>query len=274
MSDEEKKKPKTPSDLIKQDEINKQNEKNKNLPLPLGDDKLNSFDKDGNMYIKLTMDDSALVVRADGTVDMISHDLEKSQDGYVGDVEDLNKTFSLVLALASAIENEDLYNRIFHNLNMTLMQRWEQIPSDIKDGIVEQRDETERNRTASDRAEKQKRVDEFRKRMNKYKEKFLDDEKRKLMDDLAAEADFREQYSDDFDAPEPKEPVNEDFMMEQLDEHMQNMERKSKPKMKKRKRNPLAKLIGVDWNPYDKTLVEKKGKWRLDYPPKDEGEDE
>lgn len=264
MSDEEKKKPKTPRDLIKQDETNKTNE-----------DKLNKFDRHGNMYIKLTMDDSALVVRADGTVDMVSHDLEKSQDGYVGDVEDLNKTFSLVLALASALENEDLYNRIFHNLNMTLMRRWEQIPPDIKDDIVNQRNETEKQRTEQDKIEKQKRVDEFRKRMNKYKEKFLEDEKKKLLEDLAAEADFREQFSDDFDAPEPKEPVGEDYMMEQLDEHMQHMERKARqenPKLRKRKRNPLSELKGIDWNPYDETLIAKKGKWRLDSPPPDEDE--
>jgi len=54
------------------------------------------FDKDGNLFIKLTVDDSALVVRADGGIEMISHELEKAEGGYVGDIEDLNKTFSLV----------------------------------------------------------------------------------------------------------------------------------------------------------------------------------
>ena len=64
-----------------------------------------------------------MIVRADGTVELTSHDLENSEDGYLGDIEDLNKTFSLVLALASALEDEDLYNRIFHNLNMVLMKK-------------------------------------------------------------------------------------------------------------------------------------------------------
>ena len=90
------------------------------------------FDKEGNLFIKLTIDDSALVVRADGGIEMISHELEKAEGGYVGDIEDLNKTFSLVLALTSALENEDLYNRIYHNLNLVLMQKWEEIPEDIK----------------------------------------------------------------------------------------------------------------------------------------------
>ena len=45
----------------------------------------------------------------------------------------------MVLALASALENEDLYNRIFHNLNMTLMRKWDKMPDDIKEDIVEKR---------------------------------------------------------------------------------------------------------------------------------------
>ena len=259
---DQNKKPKSPSDLIKAEE-----EARKKKTMEDG-----GFDENGIMYIKLTTDDSALIVHSDGTVEMVSHDLEKSKDGYVGDVEDLNKTFSLVLALASALENEDLYNRIFHNLNMTLMQRWEDIPDDVKDDIVEHRKEKNEKQTDVEREEKTKRVDEFRKRMNMYKNKFIDDEKKKLMDDLAAEADFREQYSDDFTDP----PRGKEHMMEKFEEHMEHMDRESrkeKPKIKKRKRNPLAKLIGIDWNPYDKTLVAKKGQWRLDYPPAEE-EDE
>ena len=95
------------------------------------------YDAKGNLFIKLAIDDSALVVRADGTIEMVSHDLESSEGGYVGDVEDLSKTFSLVLALVMSLENEDLYNRIFHNLNMNLMKKWDTLPDDKKEMIVE-----------------------------------------------------------------------------------------------------------------------------------------
>lgn len=265
MSEEKKdnkNRPKSPSDMVRE-EIEKKRQTEA--------DEL-KFNKDGIMYIKLSLDDSALVVRSDGTIDMISHDLEKSQDGYVGDVEDLNKTFSLVLALASALENEDLYNRIFHNLNMTLMQRWEQIPDSIKDDIVEQRDNELRNMNPEEKKDKDKRVNEFRKRMNKYKDKFLTDEKQKLIDEMKKEADFREQYSDDFD-----DPASKDNMIQKFEEHLEHMEnmppedvgpRREKPKIKKRKRNPLGKLVGIDWNPYDESLKAHFKDWHADEPPK------
>ena len=228
-------------------------------------DNENRFDKNGDMYIHLTIDDSALVVRADGTIDMISHDLETSPDGYVGDVEDLNKTFSLVLALASALEDEDLYNRIFHNLNMTLMRRWDNVPDNVKDDIIAKRNETEEGRTDEERDEKKKRIDEFRSRMNKYKERFLEEEKKKMMDDLAEEADFREEYSDDFVNPSSK-----DNMMKKFEDHLEHMDkesRKEKPKIKKRKNNPLNKLRGVDWNPNDPTLKAHWKPWHADESP-------
>ena len=93
------------------------------------------------------------------------------------------------------------------------------------------------------------------------------------MDELAEEADFREKHSDDFS--NTPDPIGKDYMIDKFEEHMEHMEneaRKEKPKIKKRKRNPLGELRGVDWNPYDETLVQKKGKWRLDYPPDDEDE--
>ena len=37
------------------------------------------------------------------------------EDNYLGDLEDLNKTFTLVLAFAAALENEGLYNDIFQS---------------------------------------------------------------------------------------------------------------------------------------------------------------
>ena len=222
------------------------------------------YDAKGNLFIKLAIDDSALVVRADGTIEMVSHDLESSEGGYVGDVEDLSKTFSLVLALVMSLENEDLYNRIFHNLNMNLMKKWDTLPDDKKEMIVEKRKKLAESLSDEEQEEKNRRVDDFRKRMNKYKENFLNDienEKRKLQRDMQDEIDWQRKHGGDFGFNSEMEGMNpmEDMM-------------ETRKKVKKKKKNPLSSLRDVDWNPYDKTLIAKKGKWRLDYPPDDEDE--
>ena len=105
------------------------------------------YDAKGNLFIKLAIDDSALVVRADGTIEMVSHDLESSEGGYVGDVEDLSKTFSLVLALAASLEDETLYAMIFNNLNHVLMKQWDKLDDAKKKEITEirQRKDEEQN---------------------------------------------------------------------------------------------------------------------------------
>ena len=74
-------------------------------------------DENGRLIFRLNPTDSALVVRANGNIELISSELADHDNGYLGDIEDLNKTFSLVLALAASIEDEELYNRIFFNLN-------------------------------------------------------------------------------------------------------------------------------------------------------------
>ena len=263
---EEENKPKRPSDWAKQDKAKQPAKK------PLEEQK---FDKNGNLFIKLTMDDSALVVRADGSVELISHDLENSDDGYVGDVEDLNKTFSLVLALASALENEDLYNRIFHNLNMTLMKKWDNMPDDIKQQIVKKRNKIDGNRNTQEELEKKKRVEEFRKRMNKYKETFLDDldaEKERLKQDMRDEEDFHKRYGRDFGA---EQEYPDHLMPEDMDHFMNGpgggMESRPR-KIRKKKINPLNGLRGVDWDPYDETLKSHGFDYRADEPPDDEEE--
>ena len=48
-------------------------------------------------------------------------ELQGKEDNYLGDLEDLNKTFTLVLAFAAALENEQLYNHLFQNLNHFLL---------------------------------------------------------------------------------------------------------------------------------------------------------
>ena len=260
MEEENKpKKPRTPSDIIK----NKSKE-----PLIEGQ---NKFNKEGHLFIKLSTDDSALVVRSDGTVEMVSHDLENSDEGYVGDVEDLNKTFSLVLALASALENEDLYNRIFHNLNMTLMKKWDQMPDDIKHEIVKKRNKIDSSRNEEEEVEKKKRVEEFRNRMNKYKETFLDDldaEKERLKKDLRDEEDFHRRYGRQFGEVDENWSFGElPGGLENQELPMDHLESQRRPKMRKKKINPLNGLRGVAWDPYDETLKSHGFDYRADEPP-------
>ena len=98
-------------------------------------------DDQDRLIIKLEKDDSALIVHSNGGIELISTELNPDNDSdYLGDIEDLNKTFSLVLALAASLENEDLYNRIFHNLNMILMKKWDNLDSKTKENIKDIRD--------------------------------------------------------------------------------------------------------------------------------------
>ena len=89
------------------------------------------------LVLKLGDDDSALVVRTNGEIELISRDLEGKEDNYLGDLEDLNKTFTLVLAFAAALENEQLYNGIFQNLNHVLNRQWDRLPPEEKARIKE-----------------------------------------------------------------------------------------------------------------------------------------
>jgi len=244
------KKPQSPSEWTK-------NEKSLNKE---------KFDKDGHLDIKLGIDDSALVVRVDGSIEMISHDLERADEGYVGDVEDLNKTFSLVLALASALENEDLYNRIFHNLNMTLMKKWDNMPDEIKQEIVQKRNKIDENRDEDEEIEKKKRVEEFRKRMNKYKDSFLDDaeeEKRRLQQDIRDEEEFHRRYGSQFgeDHERPDHMAGPEDMFERME---------SRPRKKIKKKKSTLPSRGTNWNPYDETLQAHFKEWQSDEPPNEE----
>ena len=100
------------------------------------DEKEPEIDENGRLIFRLNPTDSALVVRANGGIELISSELAGHENGYLGDIEDLNKTFSLVLALAASIEDEDLYNRIFFNLNKVLMRQWDNLDDDRKGDIL------------------------------------------------------------------------------------------------------------------------------------------
>tara|TARA_Y100001960_G_scaffold293051_1_gene335727 strand:- start:155 stop:925 length:771 start_codon:yes stop_codon:yes gene_type:complete len=230
------------------------------------DEDINHFDKNGNLIVNLRSNDSALVVREDGTIEMVSHELENHEDGFLGDVEDLNKTFSLVLALASALENEELYNRIFHNLHMSLMTKWNHLSEEVKLEIIERRRNAQINRTEQEREDKQKRINDFRSRMNKYKEQFLDDieaEKRRLQKDLEDEEEFHKKYGNQF----AEEDEEEHFAAP--DDIFGQMESRPRKKINKKKKLTLPSKNTI-WNPYDESLKIHKGKWRLDSPPDDD----
>ena len=126
-------------------------------------------DENGRLIFRLNPTDSALVVRADGGIELISSELADHDNGYLGDIEDLNKTFSLVLALAASIEDEDLYNRIFFNLNKVLMKQWDNLDDDRKGDILKIRKKKDDKRDEQELDEKYKRVDAFRDRLDRHK---------------------------------------------------------------------------------------------------------
>ena len=176
-------------------------------------------DEEGLIF-NLGSDDSALVVRSDGSVELISKEFEKKGDGeYLGDIEDLNRTFSLVLALAASLENEQLYHQIFQNLNVILMKQWDRLPADKKKEIADIRKIRHDQETIED---KKKRLDSFRDRMNDYKDNFLDADRRRMQEELerAREHFERGEFPGDSYGPE-------------------------RPRRKKKKVNPLIKLKNI-----------------------------
>ena len=196
-------------------------------------------DKEGNIRIRLNPDDSALIVRADGTVEVVSREMAESENGYVGDVEDLNKTFSLVLALAASLEDETLYAMIFNNLNHVLMKQWEQLDDAKKKEITKIRQRKDDEQSEEEQAEKDKRIDDFRDRMHKHNRGLM-------MQDLhdEAEAEFMRRHGREFMRPKQKGI------------------RKRKPS--------LRNLRNVKWNPYDETLKANFKDYRADAPPEED----
>ena len=203
-------------------------------------------DKDGKLHIKLNPDDSALIVRADGTVEVVSREMVETEDGYVGDVEDLNKTFSLVLALAASLEDENLYSMIYNNLNTVLMRQWDQLDDKKREDIKKIRQRKDDEQSDKEREEKDKRVDEFRDRMNRHRKGYYEDQQKRMMRDLhdEAEAEFMRRHGREFSRPKKKG-------------------------IKKRKPS-LSSLKNVKWNPYDATLKANFKDYRADTPPDEE----
>ena len=195
------------------------------------------------LVLKLNADDSALVVRVNGEIELISRELQGKDDNYVGDLEDLNKTFTLVLAFAASLENEQLYHHLFQNLNHILHKQWTKLPKDEKERIKDIRMHHLLNPEEDD---KDKNIPET------MKQEWLNRWKDEIERGRAQLEEYMNQHPDDrqVDGPFSEEP----------------------PRRKKKKKvNPLTKLKNVKWNPYDETLTANmRSDWRLDTPPTDE----
>jgi len=212
-------------------------------------------DPDKNkLILKLGDDDSALVVRTNGEIELISRDLQGKEDNYLGDLEDLNKTFTLVLAFAAALENEKLYNGIFQNLNQVLHRQWNRLPPEEKERIKDIRMHHLLHPDEDDKKNIDKRIADKQEWLARWKDE--------LERGRAQLEDYMNQHPDEREVGGPFGPE----MME--------------PPRRKRKRiNPLAKLKDIEWNPNDKTLKANrvdgphsafKGDWNLDSPPQEE----
>ena len=215
-------------------------------------DKKKLVDEQNKLVLKLNEDDSALIVRTNGEIELISRELQNTdEETYIGDLEDLNKTFTLVLAFAAARENEQLYNHIFQNLNHVLHRQWSKLPPEEKDRIKELRLNQLLDTNKDDKPPEQNMRDkmaEKREWLNRWKEE-IERGRHQL-------EEYMNQNPEDRD---PEGPFAE--MMQ------------GPPRRKRKKKNPLLKLKGVKWNPYDDTLKANfKSKWQLDAPPDEEDE--
>jgi len=211
-------------------------------------------DPDKNkLILKLGDDDSALVVRTNGEIELISRDLQGKEDNYLGDLEDLNKTFTLVLAFAAALENEQLYNGIFQNLNHVLHRQWNKLPPEEKARIKDIRMHHLLHPDEDDKKNIDKRIADKQEWLARWKEE--------IERGRAQLEEYMHQHPDERDLGGPFGPEMEG------------------PRRKRKKRNPLAKLKDVEWNPNDETLKANRvdgphsafrGDWNLDTPPKEE----
>ena len=211
-------------------------------------------DPDKNkLVMKLDADDSALVVRTNGEIELISRELQGKDDNYLGDIEDLNKTFTLVLAFAAALENEKLYNGIFQNLNHVLHRQWNKLPPEEKARIKDIRMHHLLHPDEDDKKDLDKKIEEKQEWLARWKEE--------IERGRAQLEEYMHQHPDERDLGGPFGPEMEG------------------PRRKRKKRNPLAKLKDVEWNPNDETLKANRvdgphsafrGDWNLDTPPKEE----
>ena len=206
-------------------------------------------DPDKNkLVLKLNADDSALVVRTNGEIELISRELQGKEDNYLGDLEDLNKTFTLVLAFAAALENEQLYNKIFQNLNHVLHRQWNKLPPEERSRIKDIRMHHLLNPDEDDKKDLDKRIADKEEWLNKWREE--------IERGRAQLEEYMNQHPDERDGPFG--PENRPY------DEMETRRRK------KKKKNPLLKLKDVKWDPNDESLTAHFKNYRADDPPLEE----
>ena len=210
--------------------------------------------KKEEIEFKLGPEDSALIVRTDGNIELVSRELQDKEDNYLGDLEDLNRTFTLVLAFADALENEHLYQHIFHNLNHVLHRQWKKLPPEEKERIKDIR----LNHLLDLDEDNKKSIEDKQEWLNRWREE-IERGRAQLEEYMNTDPSEREG---------PFGPENRPF---------DNMEIRKRKKRKKI--NPLAKMKDVKWHPYDDTLKANRvdgrhsafrGDWNLDNPPDEE----
>ena len=210
-------------------------------------DKKKLVEDQNKLILKLGDDDSALVVRTNGEIELISRDIQGKEDNYLGDLEDLNKTFTLVLAFAAALENEQLYNNIFQNLNHVLHKQWTKLPPEEQERIKDIRMQHLLHPDEDDKKNRDKNIEEKQEWLKRWKDE--------LEQGRAQLEEYMHMHPDERDAGGPFSP-----------------EMMPGPRRRKKKRNPLAKLKDVNWNPYDETLQAHFKDYRPDVSPPEEDE--
>ena len=110
------------------------------------------------------------------------------------------------------------------------MRQWDQLDDKKREDIKKIRQRKDDAQSEEEREEKDKRIDEFRDRMNRHRKGYYEDQQKKMMRDLhdEAEAEFMRRHGREFGS--------------------------SPRKKKKIRKNPLSSLKGANWNPYDESL--------------------
>ena len=212
-------------------------------------DKRKLVEDQNKLILKLGDDDSALVVRTNGEIELISRDLQGKEDNYLGDLEDLNKTFTLVLAFAAALENEQLYHNIFQNLNRVLHRQWDKLPPEEKSRIKDIRMQDLLNPDEDDKKNVDKNIANKQEWLNKWREEI--DRGRAQLED------YMNQHPDERDGPFGFENRPYDEM-------------ETRRRKKKKKVNPLNKLKDIKWDPNHESLTAHFKDYRADDSPTEE----
>ena len=86
------------------------------------------------------------------------------------------------------------------------MKQWDKLDDAKKKEITEIRQRKDDEQSEKEREEKDKRVDEFRDRMNRHRKGYYEDQQKRMMQDLhnEAEAEFMRRHGRSFGSPKRK----------------------------------------------------------------------